>query len=357
MTYDTQPITDAAGEAFNAALEGGSLPEVAFEAGAEAATQVMGDMGAPPQMIEDVITEARGDFESGMNEGMSPGDAFEAIDTGGLGPDMGAIADAAHEAFEEAVEGGASPTDAFEAAAAAAGEECANQGIPPEMHEEATASLREDFNEAIEAGVDPMEAFDALEPPGMDEGMGAEYAAYDAPHLDDPMTESVIDTAAGGVAEPVDGGPGGLGHGEAGPMDGGTGYGEQPGGAAGTEGPGGEGYAPPPGEYDAGAELGPMNEGLTGTEGPGGEGYPPPPDTGGMDALETAMGGGEEYAPPPEASDVAMDSAMTQSANEDYVPPPPPTDTGGMDAPPPPPADTGGMDDAPPPPDDPGAIG
>jgi hypothetical protein len=296
MTFDTQPITDAAGEAFNAALDGGSAPADAFEAGAEAATQMMGDMGAPPTMIDGVVTEARGEFEQGMSDGMPPGDAFEAIGAEGLGPDMGAIADAAHTAFEEAVEGGASPADAFEAAATAAGEECANQGIPPEMHEDATASLRTEFNEAIESGVDPMEAFDALEPPGMDEGMGAEYAGYGGP----------------------DGGP------------------------VTSEGP-------------MGVDTPGYGEAAQG----GGEGYASPPPDGGMDALETAMGGGEDYAtPPPDAGDAAMDSAMTQSANEEYAPPPADTGGPGYDAPPPPP-DTGGAeyDAPPPPPEDPGAVG
>ena len=75
-----------------------------------------------------------------------------------------------------------------------------------------------------------------------------------------------------------------------------------------------------------------------------------------MDALETAMGGGEDYAPPPpDAGDVAMDSAMTQSANEDYAPPPPDAGGSGDYAPPPPPDAGGGEDYAPPPPDDPGA--
>ena len=89
----------------------------------------------------------------------------------------------------------------------------------------------------------------------------------------------------------------------------------------------------------------------------GGEGYASPPhDVAGMDALETAMGGGEDYAPPPpDAGDVAMDSAMTQSANEDYAPPPPDAGGSGDYAPPPPPDAGGGEDYAPPPPDDPGA--
>lgn len=306
MTYDTQPITDAASEAFNVAFEGGSPPDVCFDAGAEAATQMMGDLGAPSTLIEGVITEARGEYDQGISDGMPPGEAFEAIDTGGLGPDMGAIADAAHAAFEEAIEGGASPADAFEAAASAAGEECASQGIPPEMHEDATASLRTEFNEAIDSGVDPMEAFDALEPPGMDEGMGAEYANYGGP---DPAGETLTSEGPMGVDTP--------------------GYGDAVQGG---------------GEYAAGPE---------------GEGYAPPPDTGGMDALDGALGGADYDAPPPtDIGDVAMDSAMTQSANEEYAPPPP--DSGGQsyDAPPPPPPDPGGGEyDAPPPPDDPGAIG
>ena len=313
MTYDTQPISDAAGEAFNAALESGSPPDVCFEAGAEAATQMMGDMGAPPVIISEVITEAREDYEQGISDGMSPGDAFENIDTGSLGPDMGAIADAAHSAFEEAIEGGAAPADAFEAAAAAAGEECANQDIPPEMHEEATAALRTEFNEAVESGVDPMEAFDALEPPGMDEGMGAEYANYGG--LDPMAGDSPM-----GIDDPA--------------------YGHGAGDHAG--GPEGEGYAPPQGgvEYAAGPE---------------GEGYAPPSDVSGMDALESAMGGAEDYPPPPDVGDVAMDSAMTQSANEEYAPPP--DTSGGENYDPPPTSDDSGSgeDYAPPPPDDPGA--
>jgi hypothetical protein len=319
MTYDTQPIADAAGEAFNAALDGGSSPADAFEAGAEAATQMMGDMGAPPAMIDEVVSEARSDYDQGISDGMPPGEAFEAIDAEGLGPDMGAIADAAHTAFEEAIEGGASPADAFEAAATAAGEECANQDIPPEMHQEATATLRTEFNEAIESGADPMEAFDALEPPGMDEGMGSEYAGYEGP-------------------------PPGAEGGQEGSMDGGQG--------------GGEGYAtydgPPP------VTDGEGNTSYADQGGQGGEGYASPPPDGGMDSLEAAMGGGDDYAAPPptDAGDAAMDSAMTQSANEEYAPPP--TDTGGgQDYAAPPPPDAGGGDDyaAPPPPDDPGAIG
>jgi len=302
MTYDTQPISDAAGEAFNAAIESGSPPDVCFEAGAQAASQMMGEMGAPTAIIDEVITEAREDYEQGISDGMSPGDAFEAIDTQNLGPDMGAIADAAHIAFEEAIEGGASPADAFEAAASAAGEKCSSQDIPPEMFEATTAALRTEFNEAIESGVDPMEAFDALEPPGMNEGMGFEYANY--------------------------GGPNSL-----------AGEGEY------VAAPEGEGYAPTQidGEYVAGPEGG---------------GYVPPPDSGGMDALETAMGGGEDYAPPPDAVDVAMDSAMTQSTNEEYAPQPLDTGPGGVDyAPPPTTDDTGGGEDYAPPPttDDPGA--
>ena len=59
-----------------------------------------------------------------------------------------------------------------------------------------------------------------------------------------------------------------------------------------------------------------------------------------------------------DAGDVAMDSAMTQNANQEYAPPPPDTGGGEYDPPPPPPPDTGGGEyDAPPPPDDPGAIG
>jgi hypothetical protein len=352
MTYDTQPIADAAGEAFNAALDGGSSPADAFEAGAEAATQMMGDMGAPPAMIDEVVSEARSDYDQGISDGMPPGEAFEAIDAEGLGPDMGAIADAAHTAFEEAIEGGASPADAFEAAATAAGEECANQDIPPEMHQEATATLRTEFNEAIESGADPMEAFDALEPPGMDEGMGSEYAGYEGPP---PGAE-------GGQEGSMDGGQGG-GEGYAtydGPPpvtdgEGNTSYADQ--GGQGGQG-GGEGYAtydgPPP------VTDGEGNTSYADQGGQGGEGYASPPPDGGMDSLEAAMGGGDDYAAPPptDAGDAAMDSAMTQSANEEYAPPP--TDTGGgQDYAAPPPPDAGGGEDyaAPPPPDDPGAIG
>jgi hypothetical protein len=319
--YDTQPIVDGADGAFNAALEGGSTPEAAFDAGAEAATQIMGDMGAPQEMIDEIVTEARGDFESGINDGMSPGDAFEAIDTEGLGPDMGAIADAAHSAFEEAVEAGASPADAFEAAASAAGEECANQGVPPEMHEEATASLRTEFNEAVESGVDPMEAFDALEPPGMDEGMGAEYAGYDGP-------------------------PPGAEGGAEGPMDGGQG--------------GGEGYA----SYDGPPPVtdGEGNSSYADQGGQGGEGYasapPPPPE--GMDGMDSALGGGDSGPVPYEPSpvDTAYDQAATESAQEDYATPPPDSG-GGEDYAAPPPPDAGGGEDyaAPPPPDDSGVVG
>ncbi len=180
---DPQPIVQVAGEAFNAALDGPSNPNPmeAFEAGAEAATQMMTDMGAPPGMIEGVISGARGDYETCINDGMQPMEAFEAIDAQGLGPDMGAIANAAHTAFTDAIEAGSSPAEAFEAAAQAAGAECEAQGIPSEMHEAATTELRNDFNEAIESGMDPMEAFDNLEPPGMDEGMQAEYQEYGGP--------------------------------------------------------------------------------------------------------------------------------------------------------------------------------
>lgn len=285
MTYDTQPISNAAGEAFNAALGSGSPPDVCFEAGAEAATQMMGDMGAPPAMIDEVITEAREDYDQGISDGMSPMDAFEAIDTQSLGPDMGPIAEAAHLAFEEAIENGATPADAFEAAASAAGEECANQGIPTEMYEDATSSLRTEFNEAIESGVDPMEAFDSLEPPGMDEGMGAEYAAYEGPP---PLGEHAPGAEVGG--------PGGEGH-----------------------------EAPPP------SDVGGMDALETAM---GGEEYAPPPiptDPGDA-AMDSAMtqSANEEYAPPP----------VDTGGGGDYAaPPPPPPDAGGMDDAPPPPTD------------------
>ena len=285
MTYDTQPISDAAAEAFNGALGSGSPPDICFEAGAEAATQIMGDMGAPPAMIVEVITEAREDFEQGISDGMSPVEAFEAIDTESLGPDMGQIAETAHSAFEEAIENGATPADAFEAAAVAAGEECANQGIPPEMFEDATASLRTEFNEAIESGVDPIEAFDALEPPGMDEGMGAEYAAFEGLH-------SMAEHASG-----VDGGDAGD-----------------------------EGYlAPPP------SDVGSMDALETAM---GGEEYAPQPiptDPGDA-AMDSAMtqSANEEYAPPP----------IDTGGGGDYaVPPPPLPDAGGMDDASPPPTD------------------
>ena len=302
---DAQPIIDVAGEAFNAALEGpgNPTPMDAFEAGAEAATQMMTDMGAPPSMCEQVVSNAKEDYESSITEGMPPSDAFEAIDVEGITPDMGAIAKAAEDAFSDAIDGGSSPADAFEAAAQAAGAECEVQGIPSEMHEAATTDMRADFNEAIENGADPMEAFDGLQPPGMDGGMGAEYETYGGP---DPM---------------------------------------------GAEG---EGYAPPPGE---GA---PMGGGPDGGDYANYDGPPPGADLEGMESLDGALGGGEDYAPPPpDAADAAMDAAMTDSANQDYAPPPPSDSGGGEDftAPLPPLDSGGGMEDSPPPPDDPGTIG
>ncbi len=171
MSFENQvdAIGEVAGQAFNAAIDGGADPAVAFEAAGEAARGAAEEMGVPMEMFEPVMADATEQFEAAMNDGLGPQEAFNNIDVGG--PDIDPVGEAAHAAFEEAIESGADPAAAFEAATEAAREVAGDAGIPMGEFETIANGMQEEFMEACEGGMDPMEAFGSLEPPGIEGGM------------------------------------------------------------------------------------------------------------------------------------------------------------------------------------------
>ena len=100
MSFENQvdAIGEVAGQAFNAAIDGGADPAVAFEAAGEAARGAAEEMGVPMEMFEPVMADATEQFEAAMNDGLGPQEALNNIDVGG--PDIDPVGEAAHAAFE-----------------------------------------------------------------------------------------------------------------------------------------------------------------------------------------------------------------------------------------------------------------
>ena len=75
-------IEDAAGtaaeEAYMAAMQDGASPADAAAAAIDAASGVMTDMGAPPEMVDTMATAAQEGFDQAIENGLSPQDAFDA---------------------------------------------------------------------------------------------------------------------------------------------------------------------------------------------------------------------------------------------------------------------------------------
>ena len=75
-------IEDAAGaaaeNAYAAAMQNGASPTEAATAAIDAASSVMTDMGAPPEMVDTMASAAQDGFDQAIETGMSPADAFDA---------------------------------------------------------------------------------------------------------------------------------------------------------------------------------------------------------------------------------------------------------------------------------------
>ena len=171
MSFENQveAIGEVAGQAFNAAIDGGADPAAAFEA-ATGRPGSGGRYGCAYGDVRAVMADATEQFETAMNDWNGSSGAFDSIDVGG--PDMDPIGEAAHTAFEEAIEGGADLAAALRQLQRLQEVLLREMGIPMEEFEAAAGEMQQEFMDACEGGMDPMQAFDSLEPPGMEGGMG-----------------------------------------------------------------------------------------------------------------------------------------------------------------------------------------
>lgn len=155
FTSPMDSIGDAAGAAFQQALDGGMDPAAAMEAAGAAAQGAAEGLGIPMEVFGPVMGEAMDAFSGAMeaNPG-DPGAAFEAAGNAAEGAVEGVqhIEAVGEQAFTEAVAGGASPMEAFEAAETACGDMCADMGIPQGVFDGVAGPAHEAFETAMNDG-------------------------------------------------------------------------------------------------------------------------------------------------------------------------------------------------------------